>query len=70
MSNLEIVKERLDRITEELTQIKKDLIRLEVIDNEKIEKAWNDLMIASDEISSKWQGPSAVEEVRLQREKA
>lgn len=33
------------------------------------ELAWNDLMVASNEITKLWKGPSAVDEVREQREK-
>lgn len=69
MQDLHLLKEHLDRMTQELMEVKKIAIRLETIDQEKAERAWKDLMSASEEISQKWEGPSAVEEIRLQREK-
>lgn len=33
------------------------------------EAAWNDLMLLSNEITKLWKGPSAVDEIRDQREK-
>ncbi|RCV63183.1 hypothetical protein C5S53_15155 [Methanophagales archaeon] len=56
-------------MTQELTQIKKIAIGLEESDKEKTEGAWDDLMAASKEISQEWEGISAVEEIRTQREK-
>lgn len=69
MQDLNLLKEHLDRMTQELTEMKKIAIRLETIDREKAERAWRDLMLASEEISRGWEGPSAVEEIGLQREK-
>jgi len=56
-------------MTQELIQIKKIAIGLEESDKEKTERAWDDLMAASKEISREWKGVSAVEEIRNQREK-
>jgi len=56
-------------MTQELTQIKKIAIGLEESDKEKAERAWDDLMAASKEISQEWKGVSVVEEIRTQREK-
>ena len=69
MQDLHLLKGHLNRITQELMEAKKIAIRLETIDQEKAERAWEDLMLASEEISQKWEGPSAAEEIRLQREK-
>jgi len=69
VQDLHLLKEHLERITQELMEVEKIAIRLETIDQEKAERAWKDLMSASEEISQKWEGPSAVEEIRLQREK-
>jgi len=69
VQDLHLLKEHLDRMTQELMEVEKIAIRLETIDQEKAERAWKDLMSASEEISQKWEGPSAVEEIRLQREK-
>lgn len=39
------------------------------IDLKKTKKAWKDLQKAGKEISKKWEGPPAVEEIREQRTK-
>jgi hypothetical protein len=69
MQDLREVMERLEHITEEIIQTKKRVMKLEVGDKEKREGAWGDLMAASEEISNRWRGYSAVEEVKSQREK-
>jgi hypothetical protein len=63
------IKEQLDRISRELMQLKKMLVYDGVIDKQKTEIAWENLLNASKEISKKWRGPCAVEEIRRQREK-
>jgi hypothetical protein len=68
MQDLHLLQEHLGRMAEELMEVKKIAMRLETIDKEKADRAWKDLMSASEEISQKWGGPSAVEEIRLQRE--
>lgn len=60
----------LDHITEEVTEVKRAIIVLNIRNKEKTESAWRDLMLASEEISKLWKGPSAVEEIRGQRDKA
>ena len=69
MGDLRNMKEHLDRMTQEITAMKKLLIYESAIDKGKAERAWNDLLLAAEEISEKWQGPSALEEIRQQREK-
>ena len=69
MSHFEVLKEYLDHIFRELAEAKRIIIGLETIDRERSEWAWDDLMSVSAELSCKWQGPTAVEEIRLQREK-
>jgi hypothetical protein len=69
VQDLHLLKKHLDSITQELAEAKKIAIRLGAIDREKAERAWADLMIASAEISRRWVGPSAREEIELQREK-
>ena len=44
-------------------------LRKLIKDKEKTEKAWKDLMEASKDISRLWEGPSAVEDIKAQREK-
>ena len=62
------IKGHLNRVTHELIQIKKLIIRLEVKDKQKTERAWDDLMSISKEISRAWKGENAVTEIRDQRE--
>lgn len=47
-------KGHLNHVTHELNQIKKLIIRLEVKDKQKTERAWDDLMSISKEISRAW----------------
>ena len=63
------IKGHLDCVTHELILIKRIFIGLEVKDKQKTERAWDDLMSASKEISRAWEGENAVEEIRDQREK-
>jgi len=69
MQNSQALREHLNRITQDLAGVKKILINIETIDAEKAQRAWDDLMLASREISQRWEGPSVVEEINLQREK-
>ncbi len=69
MQNLQEIKEHLEHITEELSQIKKITIELITVDKIKAERAWNDLMEVSKQISKEWKGPTALEEIQSQREK-
>jgi hypothetical protein len=50
MSGVQSLREHLDRMTQELIQIKKIAIGLEESDKEKTERAWDDLMAASKEM--------------------
>ncbi len=59
----------LDIMMQELVQIKRVIIGLGHRDEQKTEKAWDELMAASKQISKEWRGPSAVEEIKSQREK-
>ena len=63
------IKGHLDHVTQELIQIKKLIIRVDAMDKQKTERAWDDLMSISKEISLAWKGETAVEEIRDQREK-
>jgi predicted nucleic acid-binding Zn-ribbon protein len=60
---------KINHIMHEIIELKKALIPLKFNDKEKNNQAWNDLMAASDKITELWQGKSAVEEIRDQREK-
>jgi hypothetical protein len=63
------MKEQIDRISKELMQLKKMMIYEGAVDKQKAESAWKNLLNASKQISKKWKGPSAVDEIREQREK-
>lgn len=53
----------------DLISIKRAIIGLDAKNSKKTEEAWKDLLSASKDISKKWDGESAVEEIRKQREK-
>jgi hypothetical protein len=60
--------ERLDKLIHEMNLLKVSLILQAQPDQRKADKAWRDLMKASEEVSSLWSGYSALEEIRAQRE--
>lgn len=68
-SEVRILGAHPDIMMQELVQIKRLVIDLGHRDEQKAENAWNELMAASKQISKEWRGPSAVEEIRSQREK-
>ena len=65
----ENLKGHIDHISKEVVQLKKILIYEGIIDKNKTESAWENLLDTSKLISKKWKGHSAVEEIREQREK-
>ncbi len=69
MQNLQEIEEHLEHISEELSEIRKITLDLKTVDKLKAERAWDDLMEASRQISREWKGPTALEEIRSQREK-
>ncbi len=69
MQNLHEIESHLERITEELVQIRKITVGLKTVDKLKAERSWKDLMEASKQISREWKGLTALEEIRSQREK-
>ncbi len=62
------LKERLDKLTHEVVQLKSILIYQTKPNKIKVKAAWADLMKASEEVSNLWSGCSALEEIRSQRE--
>ncbi len=66
------IKERLERIKRELAEIEKMPISrgFRATDRRDCEEAWKALLSLNEEISRRWKGPSAAEEIRLQRERA
>ena len=69
MESYQEIDELLVHITDELNQIRKMTIGHITLDKIKAEKAWNDLMNISTQISEEWKGYSALEEIQSQREK-
>jgi len=69
MYTTEDIRLHLDRIMGEVNELKRVMITLKIRNEERTEKAWEDLMLASVEISKMWKGPSAVDEIRNQRDK-
>lgn len=63
------LRERLDRLTHEIVQLKSILIYQAQPDKTKVTAAWRDLMKASEEVSTLWSGYPALEEIRAQRER-
>jgi len=63
------IKEHLEHISKEVAHLKKKLIYEGAIDKQKAEAAWKNLLNASKQISRKWRGLSAVEEIKMQRDK-
>lgn len=70
MESLEILKEKINHIEEDLVTVKRTIIKLDLKDRKKTDSAWSNLLSVSKEISKKWKGLSAVEEIRKQREKS
>lgn len=69
VEDMKYIKEHLNSIEQEVVQLRKITIYKQTIDVDKNRKTWTELMALSDEISEQWKGPSAVEEIRSQREK-
>lgn len=69
MQDLQTLGTHMDIMMQELVQMKRVVIGLGHRDEQKAEKAWNELMVASKQISNEWKGQSAVEEIKSQREK-
>ena len=69
MEGLQEIDDILVHITDELNQIRKMTIGHITLDKIKSERAWNDLMKISSQISKEWKGHSALEEIQSQREK-
>ena len=68
MESIGAIKRHLDYMSHEIVEIKKLIVGLES-DKQKSNRAWDDLMNASGQISEKWTEVSAEDEIRSQREK-
>jgi hypothetical protein len=62
----------LNHISRELSEIRKPIfgIKSSKKSSESSERAWENLLEASEEISDLWTDVSVVEEIRMQREKS
>ena len=69
MKDISRIEHRIDELSEEIVKIKKVLITLHPIDKKQSQKAWKNLQMSSKEVSKKWKGKGAVEEIREQRTK-
>jgi len=69
MADLKALKNSINHVEEDLINIKKTIISLDISNKEKNQEAWDDIISASKEISKLWKGMSVVEEIRKQREK-
>lgn len=68
MTNESAISLQLDRIMHEIAQLKKEFLAKRK-GRVAIDRAWEDLLSLSDEITKLWSGPGAVEEIRMQRER-
>ncbi len=69
MQNLEALREKVNHMEQDLVSVKKIIITMNVRNEQRTEAAWKDFLDASKIISKSWNGTSAVEEIRKQREK-
>jgi hypothetical protein len=69
MQDITDVQQHIDRLYSELSELKRALILRSMAAGPDDEKAWQDQIEASEEISNLWTGADAVEEIREQREK-
>jgi hypothetical protein len=67
MKQVNTLNGRLDHIFAELIEIKKEIITLNLKDRKKATLALRDLVSAIPEVTQRWSGPDAVEEIRQQR---
>jgi hypothetical protein len=60
---------RFNGLIHEIKEIKKQVLWGKLVKTEKSKKKLNRWKTLGDDVSSKWHGPPAVEEIREQREK-
>ena len=66
----EYLLKKVKLISEEIEDIRQNLLIADQKSKKGGKQAWNKLMKLSDEISARWQGPSAMEEINHQRNKS
>ncbi len=64
-----ILENRLNGLIHEITEIKKQIILDKSIKVEAVQSRIREWKTLGKKVSAKWNGPSAVEEIRQQREK-
>lgn len=69
MEDIKAIKAHLDHMSQEINELKKILMKVDIRDREVRERAWKDMLEASKEVTELWRGESAEEEIRAQREK-
>ena len=69
MEKISSIKNRIDMLEEDISEVKKVLITMRPISLKKNKRAWKELVKASKEISKRWKGKDAVSEIREQRSK-
>lgn len=69
VEDIKSMRAHLEHLTQEIIDLKKILMEVDVRDRETRENAWNDILEASKDITRLWEGPSATEEIKAQREK-
>jgi hypothetical protein len=67
--DLSSVQQQIDRLYAELATLNRVVLTYEASRPTSNRAAWEDLKEAAKEISAQWSGPTAVEEIRAQREK-
>lgn len=65
----EALLKKVDHMSKEMEDVRRLLLESKPRDEKEADEIWNNLMKLSEEISAKWQGPSAVKEIRAQRSK-
>jgi hypothetical protein len=60
---------RLDELIHEIKEIKKQILIEKLVEKQSARSRVNRWQKLGTQVSTKWRGPSAVEEIRLQREK-
>ena len=60
---------KVDQLSEEIEEIRKMLFHQKPGNGDSSREAWSNLMKLSRDISTRWEGPSAAEEIRDQRNK-
>lgn len=69
MQEMKYIQDWISRLYAELAELKRYVVKHTPVEVERGSSAWQDLMDAATQISTRWSGPDAVQEIRSQREK-